>query len=86
MWSRLLFIVGFSLGVLSGQAFMRYAYDPDVLEEVTLHSIGLAHFHGCKAQLPAEARGEPIDACARKALKYREEIREIWHDKAWRKR
>lgn len=86
MRSRILFIVGFALGVLSGQAFMRHAYNPDVLEEVTLHSIGLAYFHGCKSRLPEGVRGEPIDECARKALKYRDEIGEIWHDKAWRKR
>jgi hypothetical protein len=81
MKSFLVFMISFALGILLGQALMRYAYDPAVLEYVTLHSVGLAYFHGCRAQMSQGVQGQPIDDCAKKALEYQKEVGQIWHDK-----
>ena len=62
---------------------MVHAYDPMVLEEMSLHEIEMAYFRGCKSTLAPGVKDEPIDECASKALIYRRDFDDIWHDKAW---
>lgn len=75
-----LFLIGFALGALTGQALFTYAYDPTVLESNALGLSGASYSLGC-------AESEKVDGtCREKALKHVKDLNEIFSNEIWERR
>lgn len=79
------YLIAVAVGLVVGQYSMRYAYNPDVLEEVALNFSAHAYYTGCLAA-PGMHAPEPLHKhCNIKAQKFFQDNKDIWHNVAWKK-
>jgi hypothetical protein len=84
-----------ALAFVGGQYYMTRAYDPAVLEEHALNFAAESYFSGCmvtpggyihrRGSMVMRAPEAAHKICDEKTNKYIKDMKDIWHNVAWKK-